>query len=639
MNMDAINIEVAARNGTAKRLVIAYLGESGEHRSTVQTDSADSRRHFFKQLAGKLNVDAYELARKLDQQLVNLADQADAVADADADSGGSGAAKQKRPSQATALVELVMQEGVILFHDADKNSFARFEVDGHYEVARLNSATFKRWMSRLYYEKTGDAPNSQAKSDAAGVLEGRAIYDGPEHPVHVRLAEHEGNIYLDLGNDRWEVVEIDAAGWRVISESPVMFRRPKAMLPLPTPETGGNINELRRFFNTDDEDFVLIVAWLVAALRPGRPYPILELDGEQGSGKSTRAKMLRSLIDPNAADLRSDPKEPRDLMIAASNGHVIALDNLSYMPVWLSDCLCRLATGGGFSTRTLFENEEETIFTAIRPIILTGIEQVASRGDLIDRALLVSLPAIPENERRSEAEVWDEFNAAKPALLGALLTVASSALKKLPATRLQSLPRMADFALWITAAEPALGWKEGDFLNAYTGNRQEADSLSIESSMIGKVLMELLEDASDWEGTATQLLRELEERADLAESKRQPKGWPQNPKALSGAVRRIAPNLRKLGWEFDSWRETDRARTRKVAFRKIKEACVQTDRTVRQDEIPSQPLDADRTQTSLPDADRTQTDAPTLDDRTQADAADATVRTVAGNGERDIGEI
>jgi hypothetical protein len=48
----------------------------------------------------------------------------------------------------------------------------------------------------------------------------------------------------------------------------------------------------------------------------------------------------------------------------------VALDNLSDIKPWLSDCLCRLSTGGGFSTRTLFENDEETIFNATRPVIL-----------------------------------------------------------------------------------------------------------------------------------------------------------------------------------------------------------------------------------------------------------------------------
>jgi hypothetical protein len=435
MTPEAIRLEVAPRNGKPTRLVIAKFGEDGEHRSTFNTDSAISRERYFRQLAKKTESDADELSFQWDQKLTQLADAADATADLDAnspDEESGGQTEQEHKSQATMLVEMVLEVGAELFHDQDKTAYARFAVDDHFEVARTNSGAFKRWIARLYFEKTGKAPNSQAKADAAGVLEGKALFDGRERPVFVRIAEHEERIYLDLCNDKWQAVEIDEHGWRVVDDPPVTFRRAKAMLPLPAPVTGGTIELLQRFLGATREGFVLMVAWLIAALRPHGPYPILEFDGEAGSGKSTRAKMLRGLVDPNTADLRSEPREPRDLMIAASNGHVVALDNLSFLPPWLSDCLCRLATGGGFSTRTLYENDEETIFNAQRPIILNGIEQVASRGDLIDRALLVSLSSIPEGDRKPEAIIWKEFEEARPAILGFLLTVVSTAIRNLP---------------------------------------------------------------------------------------------------------------------------------------------------------------------------------------------------------------
>ena len=122
------------------------------------------------------------------------------------------------------------------------------------------------------------------------------------------------------------------------------------MLPLPTPKTGGHIDGLREFVNVADKDqWVLLVAWLVAALRPQGPYPVLALLGEQGTAKSTTQELFRSLIDPNVAPLRAAPTDVRDVMIAASNGWCVCFDNLSSMEPWLSDCLCRLAAGGGFA--------------------------------------------------------------------------------------------------------------------------------------------------------------------------------------------------------------------------------------------------------------------------------------------------
>jgi hypothetical protein len=625
MNMEDINIEVAPRNGKPTRLVVAQFGQDGEYRATFNTDSAISRERFVAKLAGKAGIEDDDLLAKIDRKITKLADDADAEADAaDEDLSDSEIGTEERKSQATQLVELAIAARVTLFHDADGVAYARFIIDGHHEIAKVASNQFKRWLARLFFGQTGKAPNSQAKADATGVLEGIALYDGDERAVYVRVAEHEGRIYVDLCNAEWSVVEVDGNGWRIV-ESPVMFRRAKAMLPLPTPEIGGSVDDLRPFFDVEGTPFILVVAWLLAAIRPRGPYPLLEFDGEQGSGKSTRARMLRCLVDPNSADLRSEPREPRDLMIAASNGHVVALDNLSFLPAWLSDCLCRLSTGGGFSTRTLYENDEETIFNATKPVILTGIEQVASRGDLIDRALLVSLPAIPEHKRKPESELWAAFEAARPRLFGAILTAVSAAIRNLPTTRIASLPRMADFALWISAAESALGWEPGTFMAAYSDNRDEADHLAVESSIIGKALVELLAQFGEWESTPAELLSELEQRAGLAdEKKRKPKGWPGNARALSGAIRRICPHLRKIGFEVEDWRDNTAKRSRKITIRRVGESSVRSVRGVQTPGISDDSLDANVPGWTQPGVTWTQAASERHLDRTQMDAADAT---------------
>jgi hypothetical protein len=140
----------------------------------------------------------------------------------------------------------------------------------------------------------------------------------------------------------------------------VRFRRAAGMKPLPMPLPGGSVETLRSFLNVrTDNDFVLVVAWVLAILRNRGPYPIIVLSGEQGSAKSTFTAILRALIDPNTAPLRALPREDRDLFIAASNGHVLAFDNVSGLPAWISDTLCRLATGGGFAVRQLYTDQDE----------------------------------------------------------------------------------------------------------------------------------------------------------------------------------------------------------------------------------------------------------------------------------------
>ena len=190
-----------------------------------------------------------------------------------------------------------------------------------------------------------------------------------------------------------------------------------------------------------------MVAWALAVLRNKGPYPALVLSGEQGSAKSTFSAILRALLDPNTAPLRALPREDRDLFIAASNGHVLAFDNVSGLPAWISDTLCRLATGGGFAVRQLYTDQDEVLFDAARPVILNGIEDIVTRPDLADRAVFLTLEPIPEERRRPEAELWAAFEAERARILGVLLDAVVEGLKRLPDTHLPKLPRMADFAL------------------------------------------------------------------------------------------------------------------------------------------------------------------------------------------------
>ena len=446
------------------------------------------------------------------------------------------------PSQATALSNLAA--GAELWHTADGTAYATIEVQTWHEHWRLRSRAFAQWLARRHYDIHHTAPKSNALADALAVLEARARFEGQEHLVFSRVAGHEGQIYLDLADRRWRAVAIGPGHWNVVERPPVRFRRANAVLALPEPEPGKALDRLRRFINVGDDDWPLVAAWLVTALRPAGPYPILFLYGEQGSGKSTQARVLRALVDPNSAPLRACPKEAHDLALAAHNGWVIALDNLSRLPGWLSDALCRLSTGGGFATRTLFENEEETIFDAQRPVLVTGIEDLASRGDLLDRALVVQLPVIPPSRRRTEAEFWREFEQERPWLVGALAEAAATALARLATVRPPELPRLADFAQWAAAAEPALGCAPGTFERLYARHNEAISLFALESSSIAVPILKLVRSGT-WRGTASGLLAALDQEADASERRRP--DWPKGLAQFSGLLRRMAPNLRAFG--------------------------------------------------------------------------------------------
>jgi hypothetical protein len=457
--------------------------------------------------------------------------------------------QEGKPTQRELLIEIA--KTAELWHTQDFEPWATVTCDEHREHWPVMSSGFRRWLEATYYEQHENGPSSQAMTDARNTIAAMACYSGQQYAVYTRVGKAQGCVYVDLANDAWQAVEVTATGWRVISDPPVRFRRGRGMAPLPYPVAGGDIEELRPFVNVpDEEQWALTISWLVTALRPTGPYPVLILQGEQGSAKSTTARVLRSLVDPSSVPLRTMPRNEQDLAIHASNAWLVCLDNLSGVPVWLSDAICRLATGGGFATRQLYTNDEEALFDYQRPVILNGIDDVATRHDLGDRSLDLVLPPIPDDERKTEARFWTDWERVRPRVFGALLNGVSMALKRVESIDLPRMPRMADFAVWATAAEEAFKWSKGTALKAYAENRAEAVELGIESDPVAFAVCKLLEDKpGGFEGTMTELLDALEEHVN--EKTRNAKTWPGSARSLSNRLRRSSTALRQVGINVD----------------------------------------------------------------------------------------
>jgi hypothetical protein len=473
--------------------------------------------------------------------------------------GASGLGREK---QADTLMQLA--RSAHLFHTPDGTGHADIDVNGHRETWPIRQKGFRHWLTRAFYLHKQSAPGSEAMQSALSTIEAMARFDGPERQVHVRVGTYDGNVYLDLGDEAWRAVEIDATGWRVIRNAPVRFRRAPGMKSLPVPTRGGSVNTLRRLLNVGcNEDFMLIVASLLAAYRGRGPYPVLGVYGEQGAAKSTLCRIWRALIDPNTAALRALPRNEHELFIASSNGYALAFDNVSDLPTWLSDALCRLATEGGFAARTLYTDQDETLFEAMRPITLNGIEAAITRPDLTDRSILLALPAIPEDRRQPEQELLREFERERPGILGALLDTVSRGLCELPNTQLDRLPRMADFAVWATACEHAL-WPAGTFIAAYAGNRSAAVESVIEADLVAIAVRKLMTDNIEWSGSFSELLNAIGNITP--ERERASRSWPADSTRLSGRVRRLIPPLRQasIGVSID-----ERARPKIVTLARI----------------------------------------------------------------------
>lgn len=458
----------------------------------------------------------------------------------------------KRSSQVEILLELA--QSASLFHTPEKKAYGTIRTHksgnptgGRIEHVPLRHEDFERWLTHRYYRERGSAPPKDVIENAIKALEARAQFDGPTEQVHIRVASAPGpaglTYYLDLADEQGRAVEINSYEWGVVNDPPVKFRRPKTMRPLPVPVRGGTLDSLRQFVNIGSEnDWRLFLAVLCAYLRPTGPYPLLVIQGEQGSAKSTTTRMVSQLIDPIAFS-RSMPRDVHSLSIAANNSWVLTMDNLSGLAPWLSDALCRLATGGGFATRTLYSNDEETIFAAMRPIVLNGIDDIAERPDLLDRSIVLNLPRLTGAQRLTETELEDLFTRESPKILGALLDAVSGGLDKYDEVKLDRLPRMADFARFGEAVFRFLGYGQGEFVKALESNQNSANVSVLEACPVAAAVLQLMTKVPEWQGTATELLAHLNTTVD--EQTMRNGDWPKRPNKLSGKLRRIAPVLRK----------------------------------------------------------------------------------------------
>jgi putative DNA primase/helicase len=484
---------------------------------------------------------------------------------------------------------LYARSAATYFHNSEREGFASIVKDGHRENYEISSPRFKLWVRHEFWRREkerleaaelaiegalheGPVKNEMPAvvrdrdlGDAVRQLESIALFEGRQEEVHIRTAGHDDRVYIDMGDDAWRAIEVSPEGWRIVEgeEIPVRFIRPKGLLALPEPAPSGegSLDGLLNLLNLGEgEDAkrnrILILAWLSHAYLPTGPYPVLTLTGPQGAAKSHALRILRNLVDPSVAPGSTKPRSEHDAYIDASANWVIAYDNLPTVPPWLSNVLCDIATGG-FRTRTLYTNRDQEIFQDKRPIILAGIGSVATRSDLLDRAAIVNLPRIDPKARRKEATISRMLREAQPQILSALLDAVCAGLARKDDVVLEQLPRMADFSVWGIATEEALGGERGDFMAAYTESRQDASDVALEAWALSDTFIEFAHqfegEKNAWEGTATALLKRLNDRVEDEDLKRG-KEWPKSASSLSAQINALVPDLLEIGINVESTR-------------------------------------------------------------------------------------
>lgn len=439
-------------------------------------------------------------------------------------------------------------------------------------VYPVSNKHFRSWLSLLMWKKKGKVPGSEALNSALNVLKGKAELEGKEYTLHNRVAPVEDGFYIDMCDDQWRAIKVTAEGWEIIENPPILFRRYTHQKPLTIPlkiteaEAAQKALKFLEYINLNTEEhetqlavLITIITWFIPLI----PHPILVVHGAQGTAKSYFFKIVRRIIDPSSLELLSIPKDARELVQILSHHWCCLFDNISYFSQENSDTICKAVTGGGLSKRELWTDDDDIIYSFKRCIGLNGINIVGSSSDLLDRSLLVELVAIKPENRKTEQEIDEQFFKDLPEILGAFLTILSCAIRLRPSINPKSKFRLADWTIWACAIAEALGKTQQDFMDAYDKKVKLQHEEAINSSTVALVLLEYCKhnikvssvknlenkNIATWEGTATQLLKELSFKAEnLGYNIKDKKSrWPKAANALSRSIQRASADLETIG--------------------------------------------------------------------------------------------
>ena len=484
------------------------------------------------------------------------------MADIDKMASQQTAGDDRQDSIATELIELAIDNGKLFYDEQADKAYISANIDGVEHTLAIGGKPFIDWLSYQYYSDSkadsgfGKSASESAIKQASFALSGIAKYEGEKERVYLRVADHSGGHYLFINDAYQQVIEVLPTGWRVIKNSPVKFWAPGSMQSLPIPQQQGDLSKLWDFVNIPEQDRLLVLGWLLEAMRAETPKPILALNGTQGTAKSSTQDKIRQLIDDNSVNLRAAPKSIEDVFVSAGCNWLASYENLSHITPAMQDAYCTLATGGGFAARTLYTNADETIIEVKRPVIINSIPRVITAQDLTDRSISIELPRIAYRE---EAEISAAWELAKPSIFGGLLDLFVKTLEIMPTVKLENPPRMADFTRLGEAMAQALGHPAGTFDTLYKANRAESVAIALEASPVAVTVRDMVDNfTGSSQIVFYDTVQNLYEKLSSDHKHNSEEGWPRSPKGLSEALKRQLPALQSIGIEIILSRKTER---------------------------------------------------------------------------------
>lgn len=495
---------------------------------------------------GQDKENVVELMKSLDEERINSSNYT-------SDSEASGRMAKATQAKMTAINNIKN-----IYNASDGRIYVEIKLGEHNELIATDSKTFEYWIIYLYEHSSFGKMLS--KSDVTSVISSINSFGhfrGKKVDIHLRIAEVENAIYIDLCNDKRQVLEIDKEGFRVLEDSPVLFKRTDDMDELPTPVFNKKMDYLKLgdYLNVKSlDDLNMIVSFIVASYRPSIPKPILNLTGEAGTGKSMNTRLIRSFIDPaKQKGLLKKEIDSKELPVGANSQYLLAFDNLSGISKEGSDLLCVVSTGGAMTARKLYTDTDEIIIDLKKTVILNGIDDISKRQDLVSRTVFIETPKLDPSKKKTESDIWKKFKKDFPYILGSIVNAVSTGLEN-EGNDKTAYTRMQDFGRFVADSSPALEWEDGYWQEIYPKNQDKGINQSIDSDPFASALVEMMEELKndelyEWTGTSTELLEKLSSQLPPDETTYN-RAWPKYNQVKS-RLKRIAPLLdnRVITWE------------------------------------------------------------------------------------------
>jgi hypothetical protein len=457
-----------------------------------------------------------------------------------------------KTKQSEIIIEIAKKMCKQFFHDQFNTAYAVVVLGDHTEVIALDNKRFKNYICGIYYETKNSVPNAESIKGAINVLKYEADFKGDMIPLQLRVASYDSDdsILYDLTNKDWDIVRITAEGWN-IEKSPIIFRRYSNQLPQVFPSRDYEQDVFDQFINLvnvkDDDNKLLLKCYIIALFVPGIQKAIQMLHGDQGAAKTTFQELEKMLVDPSSILTLAFPRDTNEFIQKLAHNYIAYFDNVSHIPDWISDILCRAVTGSGFSKRQLWTDDDDIVYNFIRCVGFNGINLAATKADLLDRGLIIQLSKISKKDRRLRSDILSEFYELRPKLLGYIFNILVKVLGTMSSVELDELTRMADFAKICETISRCMGNKDNAFIDAYNRNIQLQTEQVLESNIIAPIIVKFMEDKSKWTGSATELLGYMEPIAEQMRINTRSRGYPKSPNALSKKLNEIKATLGEIG--------------------------------------------------------------------------------------------